>query len=86
MIIGGHGKVALLTAPLLVEAGHTVVSVFRNPAHTAEVEATGAQAVVADIEHLSTDQLAELFSDQDALVWSAGAGGGSPARTLCGRP
>jgi 3-hydroxyisobutyrate dehydrogenase-like beta-hydroxyacid dehydrogenase len=43
-LIGGHGKVALLAAPLLVEAGHEVVSVFRNPDHTDDVAATGAEA------------------------------------------
>ncbi|HET8594405.1 MAG TPA: NAD-dependent dehydratase, partial [Intrasporangium sp.] len=30
-LIGGHGKVALLTAPILVAAGHDVVAVVRNP-------------------------------------------------------
>ena len=28
VIIGGHGKVALLTAPMLVESGSTVTSVI----------------------------------------------------------
>ncbi|TFI50643.1 NAD-dependent dehydratase, partial [Micrococcus endophyticus] len=39
VIIGGHGKVALLAAPLLAEAGHDVTSIIRNPEHAAEVEA-----------------------------------------------
>ena len=38
-IFGGHGKVALLLAPLLVEAGHEVTSVIRNPDHVSDVEA-----------------------------------------------
>jgi uncharacterized protein YbjT (DUF2867 family) len=38
-LIGGHGKVALLAAPLLVEAGHTVHSVIRNPEHVASMDA-----------------------------------------------
>ena len=37
VIIGGHGKVALLAAPLLVEAGHEVVSIIRNPDEDADV-------------------------------------------------
>lgn len=81
LIIGGHGKVALLTSPLLVEAGHRVNSVIRNPDHASEVESGGAQAVVADVESLGVDGLAELMRDQDVVVWSAGAGGGDPART-----
>lgn len=80
-IIGGHGKIALMAAPLLVKAGHEVTSVFRNPDHEAEVAETGATPKVADIEQLDTAQLAQLFEGQDAVVWSAGAGGGNPART-----
>ncbi|HLT31087.1 MAG TPA: SDR family oxidoreductase [Myxococcaceae bacterium] len=80
-IIGGHGKVALLLEPLLVEAGYEVRAYIRNPNQRAEVEATGAQAVIADIEALSTDDMAVLFEGLYAIVWSAGAGGGNPART-----
>ena len=80
-IIGGHGKVALHLARLLTEQGHTVSSVFRNPDHAADVEATGAQPVAADVEELSTEQIADLLKGHDAVVWSAGAGGGSAERT-----
>jgi uncharacterized protein YbjT (DUF2867 family) len=81
LIIGGHGKVALLLAPLLVAAGHTVNAVIRNPDHEADVAATGATPVLADIESFDTEQLRNLASGNDAIVWSAGAGGGDPART-----
>ncbi|WP_285472267.1 SDR family oxidoreductase [Actinoplanes sp. NBRC 101535] len=81
LVVGGHGKVALLLHPLLVEAGHQVTAVIRNPDHQAEVGATGATATVADVEHLGVDDLAELLAGHDAIVWSAGAGGGNPART-----
>lgn len=81
LLIGGHGKVALLLEPLLVAAGHDVTAVIRNPAHEADVAATGATPLVADIESLDTDQLANVLSGNDAVVWSAGAGGGNPART-----
>jgi uncharacterized protein YbjT (DUF2867 family) len=81
LIIGGHGKVALLAAPLLAGDGHTVTSVVRNPDHTADVEATGARALVLDVETASQDDLARAFAGQDAIVWAAGAGGGDPQRT-----
>jgi uncharacterized protein YbjT (DUF2867 family) len=81
LLIGGHGKVALLLAPLLVAAGHTVNAVIRNPDHEADVAATGATPVLADIESFDTEQLRNLASGNDAIVWSAGAGGGDPART-----
>lgn len=81
LIFGGHGRVALLVAPLLVARGDEVTAVIRNPDHTAEVEATGARAEVADLERLDTAALAEIIRGHDAVVWSAGAGGGAPART-----
>ena len=81
LLIGGHGKVALLTEPLLVHDGHAVDAVVRNPDHTDDVVATGAIPIVADVEQSSTDELVELVADHDVVVWSAGAGGGSPERT-----
>jgi len=81
LIIGGHGKVALLLAPLLVARGDDVTSVIRNAEHGAEVAASGASPLVADVESLSVDELSALMAGHDAVVWSAGAGGGSPART-----
>jgi uncharacterized protein YbjT (DUF2867 family) len=80
-LIGGHGKVALLAAPLLVGAGHEVVSVFRNPDHADDVAATGAEPRVADVETMDTDALTELLSGSDMVIWSSGAGGGNPSRT-----
>lgn len=81
IIIGGHGKIALRAAPLLVQAGHNVTSMIRNPEHTADVEATGAAALVLDIEQASREELAAAFSGKDAVIFSAGAGGGDPDRT-----
>ncbi len=82
LIIGGHGKVALLLAPLLVARGDAVTSVIRNPEHVAVVAASGASPRLADIEALSLDELTALVEGHDAIVWSAGAGGGNPARTV----
>jgi uncharacterized protein YbjT (DUF2867 family) len=80
-IIGGHGKVALHLAHLLTVDGHEVSSLIRNPAHSGDVTATGATPVLADVENLSTDEIATALAGHDALVWSAGAGGGSAERT-----
>ena len=57
------------------------VRCFRNPDHSDEVADTGAKPVVADIERLDTTALAELLAGHDAVVFSAGAGGGNPERT-----
>jgi uncharacterized protein YbjT (DUF2867 family) len=81
IVIGGHGKIALLLSPILTERGDQVTSIFRNPEHSDDVAATGATPVPADIEQLDTGALAYLLAEHDAVVFSAGAGGGNPART-----
>lgn len=80
-LIGGHGKVALLAEPLLTQAGHTVDAVIRNPDQAADVAATGARPVVADIQSLDAAGWDRLLEGKDAVVWAAGAGGGDPQRT-----
>lgn len=81
-IIGGHGKVALLTAPLLVAAGHEVVSIIRDPAQADDITATGATPLVLSVEDAGTDELTRALAGADAVVWSAGAAGrGGPQRT-----
>lgn len=81
LLIGGHGKVALLAEPRLVAAGHHVTAVIRNPEHEDDVAATGATPLVADVESFDADQFTNLVSGNDVVIWSAGAGGGSPERT-----
>ncbi|WP_287932686.1 NAD(P)H-binding protein [Arthrobacter sp.] len=81
MIIGGHGKVALLLAPLLKADGWEVSGVIRNAAQIDDVAAAGATPVVHDVVSASVDELAALMAGQDAVVWSAGAVGGSAERT-----
>ncbi|MFW0772472.1 NAD(P)-dependent oxidoreductase [Paenarthrobacter nitroguajacolicus] len=80
-IIGGHGKVALHLSRILSGEGHYVTSFIRNPEHVADVTETGATAEVLDVENSTTAELAQAFQGHDAVVWSAGAGGGNPART-----
>lgn len=81
LIFGGHGKVALHLERILAERGDTVTGVIRNPEHQQDVLDTGAQYLLADIETLDQEQLRNLVAGNDAVVWSAGAGGGSPERT-----
>ena len=81
VVIGGHGKVALQLARILTDRGDRVSSVFRNPDHSDDVAATGAKSILTDIEQLDTHALADLLAGHDAVVFSAGAGGGNPTRT-----
>lgn len=80
-LIGGHGKVALRTTPLLTDAGHTVASMIRNPEQSGAIDDAGASPVVADVEQHDTDALAELLAGSDAIIWCAGAGGSGPKHT-----
>lgn len=81
LIIGGHGRVAIRLSPRLVDAGHAVTALFRNAAHREAVAGTGATPRVFDIERADTAAIADVLVGHDAVVWSAGAGGGDPART-----
>ncbi|PNI10406.1 NAD-dependent dehydratase [Arthrobacter sp. AFG7.2] len=80
-IIGGHGKVALHLSSLLADEGHSVTSFIRNPDHADDVAGTGATPSVLDVENATTAEIAGVLKDHDAVVWSAGAGGGNPERT-----
>ncbi len=77
VIAGGHGKIALRLARLLSGAGHDVVGLVRNPDHVADVAATGASGVVADLERETPEGLARHLAGADAVVFAAGAGPGS---------
>jgi uncharacterized protein YbjT (DUF2867 family) len=77
MIAGGHGKIAVLLERLLAGRGDQAVGLIRNPAHAADVQQAGAEAVVRDLEAASADDVAVLLSGADAVVFAAGAGAGS---------
>lgn len=75
LIIGGYGKVALLATPKLVKLGHDLTSLIRNPEQAPDIEASGSTPLVRDLTALDVDDWAELESEFDVVVWSAGSGG-----------
>jgi uncharacterized protein YbjT (DUF2867 family) len=77
VIAGGHGKIALLLERLLAGRGDQAVGLIRNPAHVADVQRAGAEAVVCDLETASAEDVAALLAGADAVVFAAGAGPGS---------
>lgn len=81
LVLGAHGKVALPAQRLLSAAAHTVHGAIRNPDHAAAVAEVGAEPVVTDLEQPEQAGVDELLKGFDVVVWSAGAGGGSPQRT-----
>ena len=80
-IVGGSGKVARHIISLLHARGDEAVAIFRNPDRYDDLADLGAIPVVIDIESASTSELASAFAGVDAVVFSAGAGGGDPERT-----
>jgi uncharacterized protein YbjT (DUF2867 family) len=79
VIAGGHGKIALLLEHVLAARGDAPVGIVRNPDHVADVEATGAEAVVLDLEKADVTAVAEVVRGADAVVFAAGGGPDSGA-------
>lgn len=77
VVAGGHGQIALRLERLLSEAGHEAVGIVRNPGHVGDVEATGAEALVLDLERAGVDDVVPALDGADAVVFAAGAGPGS---------
>jgi uncharacterized protein YbjT (DUF2867 family) len=74
VIAGGHGQIALLLERLLAERGDEPVGIVRNPDHVPDVEATGGEAVVLDLEQADVDSVAAVLKGVDAVVFAAGGG------------
>jgi uncharacterized protein YbjT (DUF2867 family) len=79
VIAGGHGKIAQLLERRLADAGHDPVGIVRNPDHTTDLMTAGARALVLDLEQTDVETLAGHLDGADAVVFSAGGGGGSGA-------
>ena len=77
VIAGAHGQVARRLGRLLSGRGDSVVGIVRNPAHESDLVADGVEPVVLDLETASVDQVAEVVTGADAVVFAAGAGPGS---------
>jgi len=75
VVAGGHGQIAMLLHPLLVERGDRVVALIRNSDHADEVKAAGAKPVVCDLE--AENDITPAVGAADAVVFAAGAGPGS---------
>lgn len=81
VVIGALGKVARHLLPLLRRDGDDVVGAVRKPEQLDEVRGLGAEPLLLDVENASTEEIAAALRGADAVVWSAGAGGGNPDRT-----
>jgi uncharacterized protein YbjT (DUF2867 family) len=70
VVFGASGGVGSRVLPLLVADGHQVVGVVRRAQAVADIEASGASAVVADV--VDSD-LAPVLAGADAVIWALGA-------------
>ncbi|TKA52209.1 hypothetical protein B0A55_13081 [Friedmanniomyces simplex] len=68
---------------MLATDGHNVHSIIRNPDQKSEIEGLGGKPIIQSIEEASVSDLASTITNVKAttVIWSAGAGGGSPERT-----
>ncbi|NOJ61765.1 NAD(P)-binding oxidoreductase [Arthrobacter sp. 260] len=79
VIAGAHGKIARELTRQLVQQGHEVVGLVRNPEHTTDIENDGGTPVVIDLESSTPEEVAQVLTGADAVVFAAGAGPGSSA-------
>ncbi|MFF8598717.1 SDR family oxidoreductase [Streptomyces sp. NPDC015232] len=79
VIAGGHGRIALRLARLLVARGHDPVGVVRRAEQADDLLAVGAEPVVLDLETASPGDVRRVLEGADAAVFAAGAGPGSGA-------
>jgi uncharacterized protein YbjT (DUF2867 family) len=74
-VAGGHGKIGLRLLQLAAQRGDQARGLIRDPGQSADLEAVGAEPVVADWE--AGDDITPLVAGADAVVFAAGAGPGS---------
>ena len=73
-VVGGHGQIARLLHPLLVDLGRRPVALVRSDDQRSAVEELGAHARLLDIERADASAFAAAFADCDAVVFAAGGG------------
>ncbi|MBA2512951.1 MAG: SDR family oxidoreductase [Solirubrobacterales bacterium] len=74
LVAGGHGQIGLRLLERLGARGDRARGLIRNPKHTADLEAVGAEAVLCDLE---SEDPTPYLDGADAIVFAAGAGPGS---------
>jgi uncharacterized protein YbjT (DUF2867 family) len=76
VIVGGHGKIGMRLAKLLVERGDSPRGIIRKTEQAKDLEEIGVEPIVLDIENIEID---DGVAGADAVVFAAGAGPGSGA-------
>ena len=71
LVAGSHGQVGQQITKILSRSDHTVRGMVRDEAQVADIEAMGAEAVVADL----TQDVSHAVTGRDAVIFAAGSGG-----------
>jgi len=80
LVAGAHGKTARRLVRMLVEKGHEVRGLVRKGEQMPDVEADGAEPVLADLEEEEVEGgVGRAVEGCDAIIFAAGAGPGSGA-------
>lgn len=77
VLVGGHGRTALILAGMLTTRGYRVVSTVRSPAQEPDVRAQGAEAYVLELLGVTAERIQPLLTGAAAVIYAAGAGYGS---------
>lgn len=75
LLIGGLGRVARLTTPLLRGTGFAVTSVVRSDGHVDAVRRLGAVPAVQNLVGTDRGWWRSLITRTDVVIWAAGAAG-----------
>lgn len=79
-VVGGHGQIARLLHPLLLEAGHQPLALVRGTEQADSLRGEGVETRMLDIEQSDEADFATAFEGCDAVVFAAGGGPDGDAR------
>lgn len=75
LVIGAHGDVGQRLVKSLLKKNHTVIAMIRNEGQKTELQAQGAETVIADLEK----DISHAYQYKlDAVIFTAGSGGNTP--------
>lgn len=80
-IIGITGGVGSRLARSLQDCGDLVTGMVRRSEQQEKLREAGIETGIGDLTSITPEKLAELIGDVDAIVFTAGAGGGGADRT-----
>ncbi len=81
LVIGATGGIGFQLCQQLIEQGHSVVGLHRLPEQADVLLEKGITPALGDLTTIPMVDLSAMMAEVDVVIFSAGAGGGSTART-----